>query len=140
MKYLRAVAQVIPHEYIIRLGNKDSTDYPNFTLDTISHGKSIQELANNRQYKLAALSTTVSSLMTTMDIFAVKTFDVMVVDEAAQIIEPYIAGFAATVGKVILIGDEKQLPAVINQNEASLRNSPSVDRCHRMYGFSYVIV
>ncbi|MFN5307833.1 MAG: AAA domain-containing protein [Candidatus Kapaibacterium sp.] len=113
---LRAVAQVIPHEYIIRLGNKDSTDYPNFTLDTISQGKSIQELGLIVN-KARCVVTTVSSLMTTMDIFAIKTFDVMVVDEAAQIVEPYIAGFAATIGKVILIGDEKQLPAVINQNE-----------------------
>lgn len=113
---LRAVAQVIPHEYIIRLGNKDSTDYPNFTIDTISQDKSIQEIAVIMK-QARCIITTVSSLMTTMDIFAIKTFDVMVVDEAAQIIEPYIAGFAATIGKVILIGDEKQLPAVINQNE-----------------------
>lgn len=114
---LRAVSQVIPREDIIRLGTKESTDYEEFTLDTISQGKTIQDIKTIIQ-KARCIIGTVSSLMTNYDIFALKQFDCMIVDEAAQIVEPTIVGFAAKVGTAILIGDEKQLPAVTVQHEA----------------------
>jgi len=114
---VRAVSRVIPHEYIIRLGTKESTDYSEFTLDALSQGNSIHDIKTIIQNARCIVGT-VSSLMTNYDIFALKQFDYMIVDEAAQIVEPTLIGFAAKVGTIILIGDEKQLPAVTVQNEA----------------------
>lgn len=47
----------------------------------------------------------------------VGTFEELVVDEASQLTEADLAGIIALFNKFVLIGDQKQLPAVITQNE-----------------------
>lgn len=56
-------------------------------------------------------------------LFALKHFHLAVVDEASQILEPHIIGLLCmqdqgvpSIGKVVLIGDHKQLPAVVQQS------------------------
>ncbi len=64
---------------------------------------------------------TLSSLSSKTELFSLKRFDVAIVDEASQILEPQLVGVlsAATptgrdaIGKFILIGDHKQLPAIV---------------------------
>ena len=56
-------------------------------------------------------------------IFSIKHFSLAIIDEASQILEPNIIGLlsmhhqSSDIDKFILIGDYKQLPAVVRQNE-----------------------
>ncbi len=56
---------------------------------------------------------TLASISGKEELFAIKSFERMVVDEASQILEPHLLGLIARVKKSILIGDHKQLPAVV---------------------------
>ena len=68
---------------------------------------------------------TVASLSSKTELFKLKRFDVAIVDEATQILEPQLLWLLSAkapdgrdaVGKFILIGDHKQLPAVVLQGK-----------------------
>ena len=68
---------------------------------------------------------TVASFSSKTDIFKLKRFDVAIIDEATQILEPQLLWILSakapdgkdSVGKFILIGDHKQLPAVVLQSK-----------------------
>ena len=66
---------------------------------------------------------TVATLSARTSLFSIKHFDVALIDEATQILEPQLLGLLSikdaegndAIGKFILIGDHKQLPAVVQQ-------------------------
>ena len=68
---------------------------------------------------------TVASLSSKTELFKLKRFDVAIVDEATQILEPQLLWLLSakasdgkdSVGKFVLIGDHKQLPAVVLQSK-----------------------
>lgn len=68
---------------------------------------------------------TVSSLAGKLNLFELKTFSHVIIDEASQILEPALIGILSAVnskkqlatGKCIMIGDHRQLPAVVVQSE-----------------------
>lgn len=68
---------------------------------------------------------TVSSIASRGELFAIKHFNVAIIDEASQILEPHLVGIlsqrgidgSCAIDKFILIGDHKQLPAVVLQTE-----------------------
>ena len=68
---------------------------------------------------------TVASLSSKTEIFKLKRFDVAIIDEATQILEPQLLWLLSAkssdgqdaVGKFVLIGDHKQLPAVVLQRK-----------------------
>jgi len=66
---------------------------------------------------------TTSMLQARAYIFGVKRFSLAVIDEAGQILEPSIVGLLSKpqIARFILIGDHKQLPAVVQQNERDAR-------------------
>lgn len=61
--------------------------------------------------------STISGICAKPYILKLKQFQLAIIDEASQILEPYLMGILTTVKKFILIGDHKQLPAVVQQNE-----------------------
>ena len=60
---------------------------------------------------------TTSTLLSRPFIFALKTFSLTIIDEASQILEPNIIGLLVSdsIGRFVLVGDHKQLPAVVQQ-------------------------
>jgi superfamily I DNA and/or RNA helicase len=57
-------------------------------------------------------------------LFQLKQFSLAVIDEASQILEPHLIGLLSAhtngvpaIKKIVLIGDHKQLPAVVQQTE-----------------------
>jgi len=60
---------------------------------------------------------TVAALQTYTEVFSIATFTTAIIDEASQLVESQVCGMLTRVGRFILIGDEKQLPAVVLQDE-----------------------
>lgn len=71
---------------------------------------------------------TTAALNANTSLFRIKRFDLAIVDEASQILEPHLLGLMCArsgdvdaVSRFVLIGDHKQLPAVVQQTEAESR-------------------
>lgn len=88
--------------------------------------------ANRRQVRETLRScrifvSTVLTLQSRMELFAIKRFDCAFVDEATQILEPHLLGILSArtrdgrdaIDRFVLIGDHKQLPAVVAQDDDS---------------------
>lgn len=61
---------------------------------------------------------TVASVAGKSELFKLKTFHRAIIDEASQILEPSLVGLLPNFPWFALIGDHKQLPAVVSQEEA----------------------
>ena len=91
---------------------------------TPTHGHCPKEGSNEAMTDTRVFCGTTASLNACPWLFALKHFHLAIVDEASQILEPHIIGLlsmqtqgVASIGKVVLIGDHKQLPAVVQQTE-----------------------
>jgi hypothetical protein len=111
----------------LRLGSDTSCD-PRFRsrlLDEVIQENPKMEQVRRRIQDTPIIVGTTSMLQAQPFIFDLKRFSLAVVDEASQILEPGIVGLLANhgadgscrIGKFILIGDHKQLPAVVQQDE-----------------------
>lgn len=60
---------------------------------------------------------TQASFSNNLKLLKLKQFDMLVVDEASQLLEPQLTGLLKYFNRWILIGDENQLPAVVIQSE-----------------------
>ena len=65
---------------------------------------------------------TTTALNANPALFRLKQFDLAIIDEASQLLEPHLAGLLSAttndgpaIRKIVLIGDHKQLPAVVQQ-------------------------
>jgi DNA replication ATP-dependent helicase Dna2 len=111
----------------IRLGSKDSTHFQEQTVYSIVDECGIEGLRNSIHLNRICVST-VSSLQTHSEIFDLKTFSTVIIDEAAQLLEPQVLGIISKVKRFIMIGDEKQLPAIVQQDaRGALLNNPLLD-------------
>ncbi|MCH2023004.1 MAG: ATP-dependent helicase [Saprospiraceae bacterium] len=61
--------------------------------------------------------STVASMASKSTLLEMKKFDTAIIDEASQILEPMLVGVLPYFKRFILIGDHKQLPAVVLQDK-----------------------
>lgn len=101
----------------VRIGSKDASDDYERHLPKIIEKYGMKE-AYNRLLNARIIISTVASVMTNREIFDLKKFDTLIVDEASQILEPQLVGLISRCKRFMLIGDEKQLPPVVVQNNA----------------------
>lgn len=115
----------------IRLGSEYTAD-PRFRHRLLSEAVRLSpRLDDIRKLIMSAriITGTTSMLMSRPFIFDIKRFSLAIVDEASQILEPNIIGLLAAHGhgnigqdrcridRFVLVGDHKQLPAVVRQSE-----------------------
>ncbi|MDE6266625.1 MAG: DNA2/NAM7 family helicase [Muribaculaceae bacterium] len=93
-------------------------------------GARVDKCENIRQVRSLLKETsvivgTIQSLTANISMFRLRGFSLAIIDEASQILEPQILGLLSAthdnvpaIKKFILIGDHKQLPAVVKQSVA----------------------
>lgn len=103
----------------LRIGNEytcDSRYHNRLASKRFAEIGSLQKIRKEIEDSRIIVATT-STLMGRTELFTLKTFSLSIVDEASQILEPSIIGLLSCLGKFVLIGDHKQLPAVVQQPE-----------------------
>ncbi|HOM66182.1 MAG TPA: AAA domain-containing protein [Ignavibacteriales bacterium] len=100
----------------IRIGRGDE----NYHFENIIKNNKLNELYRIVKSTKVIVST-VQSFLVNLDLVSIKNFGTLIIDEASQILEPQIVGILKYFDKWIFIGDENQLPAVVQQEENDLR-------------------
>lgn len=101
-----------------------SPDYrPHLLSKRVQQCQSAQEIRNLVQLTRVIVGTT-ASVSSHSSLFALKAFELCIIDEASQILEPHLLtilsarhGSADAIRRFVMIGDHKQLPAVVQQSE-----------------------
>ena len=104
----------------LRIGNEHTCDrrFRQYLLDhALEQYKTLAEIKQKILGTQVIVGTT-STMLSRSYLFDLKHFDLAIVDEASQILEPNIVGLLTHPDKFILIGDYKQLPAVVQQDAA----------------------
>ncbi len=117
-----ALKRLDPDFEFIRLGSKESSMHDEHIIANLADKMRLRELQKIIKKSRVFLST-VSSLNANPEIFEIHKFNIAIIDEAAQILEPQLVGIISKVDRFIMIGDEKQLPAVVSQSKGSLNIS-----------------
>jgi len=112
----------------VRIGNElsCSQDHKHNLLSNICQDVSSRDELKELLNKHRVFISTVASMSSKMDIFKLKKFNIVIVDEASQILEPQIVGVLPKCDKFILIGDHKQLPAIVLQDVESSKTKNDV--------------
>lgn len=122
-----ALNAITPSIDYIRIGSELSCDirYREHLVENV-----LAPLRNRKEVRQCLLNCrvfvgTIASLSSRTEVFKLKRFDVAIIDEATQILEPQLLWLLSAksssgqdaIGKFILIGDHKQLPAVVLQSK-----------------------
>lgn len=99
----------------LRLGFADTDKY--HVLSSILKKKDLKGTFDELG-RLRVVVSTVSSYLSNFNKLKGRQFTTAIIDEASQLLDPYLAGVCTAVRRFIMIGDEKQLPAVVSQNPA----------------------
>lgn len=125
---IEEIDDYIKEEYI-RISSRYSTNerFQNQLLDQkiakINNRKELKETIVKHRIYVA----TVASFNSKTELLKLKKFDRVIIDEASQILEPLLMGLLPHFPRVVLVGDHKQLPAVVVQSaEVSKTNSPAL--------------
>lgn len=122
----KTLAAISPAVDFIRIGSELSCDEPyrSHLIENVLEACSTRREVQDRIARCRLFVGTVATISSKTELFRLKTFDVAIVDEATQILEPQLLGLLCgrsvsggnAIGKFILIGDHKQLPAVVLQS------------------------
>jgi DNA replication ATP-dependent helicase Dna2 len=105
----------------IRIGSRFSVNesfHSNLLDQKIAECKSRNEIINTIKDCKIYVST-LASLLGRSEIFELINIDMAVIDEASQILEPGLVGLLTNFKRFVLIGDHKQLPAVVTQKPSA---------------------
>lgn len=104
--------------------------------ETCRDGREIRQMIE----RCRVFCGTTTAFNSQIALLSIKHFDLAIVDEASQILEPQIVGLLSAknvrtgehaIAKFVLIGDEKQLPAVVQQQESeSMVQEPNLRAIH----------
>ena len=102
----------------IRIANQYSTDkrFHPYLMEAVVEASPKRSAIQRRLLEARVVVGTTSMLLSRSYLFQFKPFSLAIVDEASQILEPHLMGLLCEVNKFILIGDHKQLPAVVQQD------------------------
>lgn len=122
-----SLESISPRIDYIRIGSELSCDerYRGRLAENVLSPYVKRKDVRERMTKCRVYVGTVASISSKVELFQLKSFDVAIVDEATQILEPQLLWVLTkkttdgkqAVGKFVLIGDHKQLPAVVLQNK-----------------------
>ena len=112
----------------IRVGSRLGTApvYRPYLLDNMLRDCTSRQMVRGRLTTCPFYVGTVASLLGKPELFMLKQFDLAVVDEASQVLESPMLALLAKVPKFILIGDHRQLPAVVAQEPETSAVAPEV--------------
>lgn len=98
----------------IRIGSSTATGekYRHKLFDQVIAPMTSREEIKARLDETRIFVATISSLHGKSGLFDLLSFDVAIMDEASQLLEPAVVGLLTRFRKTILIGDHMQLPAV----------------------------
>ena len=108
----------------IRIGSRHSCveEYRDHLLSSIVQNMSRAAELKDRIRSTRVFVGTTTSWNSNISLFQLKQFSLAVIDEASQILEPHLIGLLSAchegkpaIRKFVLIGDHKQLPAVVQQ-------------------------
>ena len=122
----KSLASIAPAVDFIRVGSELSCDeaYRTHLIENELSACIRRTEVYERIRNCRIIVGTVAAISGKPELFRLKHFDVAIIDEATQILEPQLLGILCARGedarnaidKFILIGDHKQLPAVVLQN------------------------
>ena len=126
----------------LRLGNElsSSEEYRSHLLsERVKECRNGRELSGLLQ-RTRVICATTATLSSNTSLFRIKHFSLAIVDEASQILEPHLMallcarhGNIEAIDRFVLIGDHKQLPAVVQQTQ---EESVVTEECLRSIGLT----
>lgn len=130
-----SISQITPGIEYIRIGSEFSTDtrFHHRLLQNVIKDHNKREQVKDTLMRCRVFAGTVASISGRSELFRMKKFQVAIIDEASQILEPQLIGILTmkhhsnqnAIGKFIMIGDHKQLPAIVVQSpESSIIKNP----------------
>ena len=129
--------------HYVRIGSRAASGeaYRNRLLDNVIEPMTKRVEIKSLLDQTRIFVATVASLQGKNEIFRLVDFDVAIIDEASQILEPAMVGLLTRFNKTILIGDHMQLPAVSTQSQHLSRISSDQEWADRIgltdMGMSY---